>query len=257
MMGISSFLGRFGAKQVQKVGQGVMQVLVAWDPETASQVEIAEMEKHLDGIVSQVAKARQDYNREQQEADEIVCLYNQRLAAAEKLQKDLTTAAPDKATQIEEAISQLLGQLESMQAEVETEKQEAEEAKAFMNELEQVAQMTADKLKTARQTLEKAKRDMQKAAIEQERAADKAQRAAQVAGLRDGVSQLGSALDAMKKNANDARTKAEASNLKANLLQKPVGSTSNALIDEALKNVTSEGTERPSSIADRLAALKK
>ena len=257
MMGISSFIGRFGAKQVQKVGQSVMQVLVAWDPETASQVEINEMEKHLDGIVSQVAKARQDYNREQQEEEEIVRLYNQRLAAAEKLQKDLTTAAPDKAKQIEEAINQLLCQLEEMHAEVEREKQEAEEAKFFMNELEQVAQMTADKLKTARQTLEKAKRDMQKAQIEKERAEDKAQRAAQVVGLRDGVSQLGSALEAMKKNANEARTQAEASNLKANLLQRPVGGTSNDLINDALKSVTSEGTEKPSSIADRLAALKK
>ena len=253
-MGFFGFVKGFGKKQTEKVGQSIVQTLVAWDPESASRAELEEMEKKLDALVKEVAEARQMYKKEQEEADAIERLYNQRLQAAEILQQKLVDDPANP--EVNEALNVLVGELEEMQPEIEREMAEAVEAKEFMVELEEVAKLSAEKLLTAKKTLQKAVQDMKRAKIKEERAKDKADRAARMAGLRSETDQLGTALSAMKKNADASTARAEAAGMKAKLLAPGSAETNNDLIASAMKQASGSGVTS-SSIADRLAALKK
>ncbi len=253
-MGFFSFVSSFGKKKSEKVGQSIVQILASWDPETASKAELEQMEKRLNKLVQEVAEARQVYKKEQAEADAITALYNQRLKAAEILQVRLAEA-PDSA-ETEKALTELVQILEEMQPEIEIEEQEAVEAKAFMEELEEVATLSAEKLKTAKKNLEKAVQDMKRAKVREERASESAERAAKLAGLREESDQLGSALSAMRKNADASNAKAEAAQMKAKLLGPSDTEKESALIADAMKEAGGQ-PQATDSIANRLAALKK
>ncbi len=64
MGGMFGFLRSFGIEKLGKVGEGITQKIVAWDPETASQAEIEEMIRELDKITTEAGKARAEYDRE-------------------------------------------------------------------------------------------------------------------------------------------------------------------------------------------------
>ncbi|WP_027184378.1 hypothetical protein [Desulfovibrio inopinatus] len=254
-MSFFQFVKNFGKQKAQDAGKSIVQSLASWDPEAASAAEIESMEERLNSLTQKVAEARQSYQKEKKEADEIEALYNQRLKAAEILQEKLT-ADPGN-SQIETAMEQVVATLEEMQPDIEREIQEAEEAKAFMQELEDVAKIAADKLKTARKTLDAAKRDMERAKIREGQAKEQSERAAELAGLRKQSDDLGSALDAMRREADKANAQADAARTKAKLLaptkQETVG---NDALAEAMKEAAGEPA-KPTAISDRLAALKR
>lgn len=253
-MGFFSFVSSFGKKKSEKVGQSIVQILASWDPETASKAELEQMEKRLNTLVQEVAEARLVYRKEQEEANAITALYNQRLKAAEILQTRLSEA-PDNA-ETDKALTELVRLLEEMQPEIEIEEQEAVEAKAFMEELEEVATLSAEKLKTAKKSLTKAVQDMKRAKVREERAAESSEHAAKLAGLREESDQLGSALSAMRKNADDSNAKAEAAQMKAKLLGPSKAERESSLIGEAMKEAGGQ-PQAAASISSRLAALKR
>ncbi len=253
-MSFFQFVKNFSKQKAQDAGKSIVQSLASWDPEAASAAEIESMEEKLNTLTQKVAEARQSYLKEKKEADEIEALYNQRLKAAEILQEKLA-AAPGN-SQIETALEQVVATLEEMQPEIEREIQEADEAKAFMQELEELAKLSADKLKTARKSLDSAKRDMERAKIREHQAKEQSERAADLAGLRKQSDDLGSALDAMRREADSANAKADAARTKAKLLAPTKQEADNDVLAEAMKEAAGEPTQ-PTAISDRLAALKR
>jgi chromosome segregation ATPase len=260
MAGIFGFLKSFGKEKFNNVGQSITQRIVAWDPETATQAEIEEMIKELDKVTREAGKAKADYDREQAEADAARKNYDKYVAAAEMLNKQLeeaqTTGNPSRANDISASMEKLLGELEQMHPEVERETREAEEARAYYNEVMQLAEVTAQKVRAARAQLDQAKRDMRRAEIEQQRAQAKAEKAESLAGLRKETSSLGVALEAMNKQAEQARASAAAADMKSKLLG-PEPPAKDQHIEEALKAVSGESPGSTASFADRLAALRK
>jgi DNA repair exonuclease SbcCD ATPase subunit len=253
-MGFFSFSSLFAKKKTEKVGQTIIQMLAGWDPESASQADLEQMEKRLDKLVQQVAEARLMYRKEQEEADAINTLYNQRLKAAEILQaKQAENTENDKIT---EALNQMVSELEEMLPEIKREEDEAKEAKLFMEELEDIAKYSAEKLKNAKKELDKAMKDMKRAEIREERSKERESQAAKLAGLRNETDQLGNALSAMKKTAEDANARASASNMKAKLIAPSTAEKTNELIASAMKEAKG-GDTKSMSITDRLAALKQ
>ncbi len=82
-----TFMRNFlGVKTDQAVQAGV-EALVRWDPQAATEAELRSMEQHLDELGLQVAQARAAYDRERKEAVAIKALLQQRMAAAEQLEK--------------------------------------------------------------------------------------------------------------------------------------------------------------------------
>lgn len=260
-MGLLSFFNEFGKVKFQQAGQSITQAIVAWDPETATQAEIEEMIGQLDKITQEAGQALTMYQREQKEADAIHASYDRYMQAAQLLNSQTQQANQagntSKAQSLEQSLNKLLNDMERMKPEVEREVREAEDAKQYYEEVRGLAETSAEKLKQARSQLEQARRDMKRAEVDKQRAADRAARSERLAGLRQDTSSMGIALQAMNKQAEEARAQAQASDLKAKLLA-PSGQKHDENIQAALKIVAgpSQLQLEPPSASDRLRRLQ-
>jgi DNA repair exonuclease SbcCD ATPase subunit len=260
MGGIFGFIRSFGKEKLSQAGESMTQMIVSWDPETASEAEIQEMIRELDNITVEAGKAKASYEKEKAEADAAAKNYNRFMAAAELLHKQYETAQSSgdqaKATELEASLTKLLKDLEDLQPEMERESQEAEEARTYYEEIRELAGITAQKVKSARAQLDKAQREMKRAEIERQRAQARSEKSEQMAGLRKQSSSLGVALAAMNKQAEQARASATAADMKAKLLSVQT-EKQDQNIQQALQEVSGEPVTQTKSIADRIAALKK
>ena len=110
------FIGNLlGVKTDQAVNAGV-EALVRWDPQSATEAELRTMEQNLDDLGLQVARARQEYDREEKEAEAIQATSKQRMAAAEQLQAQVNAATdPAMKSNLEKSLGLLVDMLEKMQ----------------------------------------------------------------------------------------------------------------------------------------------
>ena len=115
-----TFIRNLASVKTDKAIQAGVEALVRWDPQSTSEAELRTMEQHLDDLGRQVATARQSYDREQKEADAIQALSQQRMAAAEQLQRQIA-AEPDatRKAQLERSLETLVTMLEQMTPEIE------------------------------------------------------------------------------------------------------------------------------------------
>lgn len=251
---ISFIRNLVGVKTDQAV-QGAMEALVRWDPKSATEAELRTMEQHLDDLGRQVAEARAIYNREQREADEIKKLSDQRMAAAEHLQRQLDAEAdPARKAALEKSLETIVAMLEEMAPDIEREERDAVEALQFLEMLEKNYAGAGAKLKSARAELTRAQRDMGRAEQQRSMAQRQAEAARQAAGLASATSGLTVALKAMQDTAAKDLAAAEAANAKAKLLAPTVPEKDDPNIAAAM--AAASGKTTPTSLSDRLAALK-
>lgn len=244
------FLKHFGLTKAHDAGKKVMETIATWDPEGASEAEIRQIDEQLNEVLKNLASAKSDYNKEKAEADVARLNYEKSIRAAEILQKRVEENPSD--VDSANMLNQLITQLETLHPEVEREEREAIEAAEVVAELDELAKMIAEKLKTARSQLESAVRDMKKAEAEVERAKERADRAAVIAGIKEDSSSLNSALSAMRRKADESRQEAAAATTKADILSTPSADKKLADFIESIDTPAA-----PTSISDRLAALKK
>ncbi|PZR09494.1 MAG: hypothetical protein DI532_19940 [Azospirillum brasilense] len=245
-----------GVKTDQAVNSAI-EAIVRWDPKSATEAELRTMEQHLDRLGVQVAEARQAYEKEAREAQAIQQLSDQRMAAAELLQRQSTAESdPAKKSGIEQSLATLLNMLEEMAPEVDREKQDAVDAKEFVDMLQGAYDQAGQKLRTARDALNRAQRDMTRAGQQREMAEQRAEAARQAAGLSGATSGLSVALKAMQDAAARDLAQAEAASAKAKLLAptKPEKDDPNiaAAMDQAAGRLPA-----PTSLSDRLDALRQ
>jgi hypothetical protein len=119
---ISSFFRNLVKAKTDRAVQGALEALVRWDPRSATEAELRTMEQHLDQLGMQVAQARASYSREQKEADTIVQLSQQRMAAAELIQRQLEAESdPLRKAALEQSLATLVGMLEQMAPDIDRE----------------------------------------------------------------------------------------------------------------------------------------
>lgn len=251
------FIGNLlGVKASQAVNAGV-EALVRFDPRGATEAEMRSMEQHLDALGRQVAEARQAYDREQKEADAIQALSQQRMAAAETLEKQSAAETdPTRKAALERSLATLVGMLEQMAPDVDREKRDASEAKEFLEMLEGTYAEAGGKLKSARSELDRAQRDMARAQQQRQTAQQQAETARQAAGLTQRTSGLTVALKAMQEAAARDSADADAAMAKAKLLRPTKPEQEDPNIAAALASARGEAPT-PTSISDRLAALRR
>ncbi|MDX2102473.1 MAG: hypothetical protein EAZ99_08360 [Alphaproteobacteria bacterium] len=251
-----TFLKNLLGVKADSIAQAGVEALVRWDPKAATEAELRTMEEHLDRVGKEVAQARIAFEREQKEADAIVALQNQRMAAAEHLNAQLAVATdPHKRQELEASLGRLIAMLEEMIPEVEREKQDAVDARSFLEMLESAYADAGTKLRAARGELERAQRDMQRASQQREMAERQSEAARRAAGLAQATNGLGTALKSMRESAEADRVAAEAAAAKARLL----GASKPELEDANIKAALDAAAGRPaigSSLTDRLAALQ-
>lgn len=251
---ISFIRNLLGVKTDQAV-QGAMEALVRWDPKSATEAELRTMEQHLDDLGRQVAEARASYDREQKEADAIKALSNQRMAAAEQLQRQMDAEAdPARKASLEKSLETLVAMLEAMAPDIEREEKDAVEAHQFLEMLEKSYAEAGAKLKAARADLNRAERDMGRAEQQRQMAERQAEAARRAAGLASATSGLTVALKAMQDAAAKDLAEAEAANAKAKLLTPTTPEKEDPNIAAAL--AAASGKPASASLADRLANLR-
>ena len=172
-----------GVKTDQAVNSAV-EAIVRWDPKSATEAELRTMEQQLDQLGRQVAEARQAFEKEKREADAIQNLSQQRMAAAEHLQKQMSGESDSgRKSELERSLTTLVAMLEGMSGDIEREKRDADDAGEFLHSLEDTYQQAGQKLKGARDALTRAQRDMSRADQQRDMAERRAEAARQAAGL--------------------------------------------------------------------------
>lgn len=244
-----------GVKMDAAVASGI-EALVRWDPKSASEAEMRTMEQHLDELGMQVAQARQTFDREKKEADAILALSRQRMAAAEQLQRQVD-AEPDPARKaaLEKSLTTLVTMMEQMAPDIEREQADAKDAEEFLRMLEATYAEAGGKLRTARSTLEQAQRDMARAAQQRTQAERQAEAARQAAGLTSTTSSLTTALKAMQEAAARDLATADAQAAKARMLRPSTPEQDDPNIAAALAAAAGKAAA-PQTLSERLAALK-
>ncbi len=250
------FMGNFLSVKANSAVNAGVEALVRWDPEGATEAELKTMEQNLDALGLQVAKARQEFDRELREAQAIQALSTQRMAAAEQLQRQMD-ASPDPVQKaaLEGSLATLVGMLETMAPEIDREKNEAADAKSFLEMLEQTYAAAGGKLRAARSALGQAQRDMQRAAQQKDMAERQAESARQAAGLVKSTSGLTVALQSMQDAAARDLQSADAATSKARMLRPTQPEQDDPNIAAALAIAAGKpvvGT----SLSERLAALQ-
>ncbi|GFK93022.1 hypothetical protein NNJEOMEG_00851 [Fundidesulfovibrio magnetotacticus] len=250
-----NFLKHFFVNKAQDAQSGFVKMLVEFDPETASEAEIGELDDALTKLTRQMVDAKKAWEREDQEAREIQKNYDLRLAAAERLQARAEAAPEGEKAQVEASLAGLLAELEKMVPEIDREQREAQEAKAFYDELAEAVKSASERLKTARERLNDAKRRMEAAKVRMDRAQEQEERAKVVAGIKQQAGNLGTAFDAMTQKAQEMEARTEVHAQKAQLLAPP--KSEDPYLAQALKEAQGVSTQPQQSLSDRLAALKK
>ena len=251
-----SFIRNLVGVKADNAMQAGVEALVRWDPQSASEAELRTMEQHLDDLGLQVAGARQSYDKEQKEAEAIQALSQQRMAAAEQLQRQI--AAEPNATRkagLEQSLGTLVTMLEQMAPEIEREKKDAVDAKDFLEMLEKTYAEAGGKLRQGRSELERARRDMARAGQQREMAEQQAEAARRAAGLTSATSSMTVALKAMHDAAARDLASADAAAAKAKLLRPTQPEHDDPNIAAALAAAAGKPAA-PQSLGDRLTALK-
>ena len=251
-----SFIRNMVGVKADKAVQAGVEALVRWDPQSASEAELRTMEQHLDDLGRQVATARQSYDREKKEADAIQALSQQRMAAAEQLQRQIAGESdPTRKSSLERSLETLVSMLEQMAPEIEREKKDADDAKDFLEMLEKTYAEAGGKLRQGRSELERAHRDMARAGQQRQVAEQQAEAARRAAGLTNATSSMTVALKAMHDAAASDLASADAAMAKAKLLRPTQPEQDDPNIAAALASVSGR-SPAPQSLNDRLAALK-
>jgi len=253
-----SFLGKLFGQHVKNLGDSITEKIVAFDPETATEAQIAELDECFKKASLELAKARQEHDREAKESADIAALYNQRMKAAEMLQAQLDDPAvsAEKKAELNASLAKLVSLLEEMASDVEREKKEAEEAKVYWDEMTSHVEEMAKNLKDARNILSRAQQDMRRAEEEKKRALEKSEAAEVMSGIKKQGGQLNTALGVMKKRADEARLSAQAADARTALLKPTRPEAEDANIAAAMNQAAGVQPVEKGTLAERLAALK-
>ena len=243
------FLKHFGLKTAENTGSSIIDFLVSFDPETASEAEIDRLDEYLEDLTTKMIEAKKDYEREQKEYEMIYANYNRMFAAVEKFR------TMEQTDQIIQNIDNLIDEMEMMKPEVIREKEEAEESKQYYEELQEAVKSAADKLKSARSDLKKAVRQMEQAEARQERLKEKEERAKVLAGIKKDTNKIGSALSAMQRRTDEMNMKVEVSQTKLKLLNMDNNTDKVTAALRMAEMDNNNSTNKPAH-EDRLANLK-
>lgn len=250
-MSLSKFFGFFAKSKVNNVGLTLAEKLAQYDPETATAAGMLELESNLDEMLAETAKARQEYQREQQEATVARNNLNQLTSAAKRLGEELQTLDPesDRYKQVSKSLTTALDRIDAVTPDVEREEREAKLAGDTLQMLEQASNECATQLREAKNQFENSKRELAAAKASEKLAERTAERAAKVAGIRGSGSQMSVAVTALQKATEQSRARADAALQKATLLDTP-----KAPEDELLDSMLGANTESKST--DPLERLK-
>ena len=237
-----SFINSLIKSTAKNIHDGAVMTLADHMPETIAAAQIEEWNSDAAEKASIAVKAASDRDRIQTQIKDITSNIERYTAAAVKLAATNEVAANKAADQALALQNELVNAQANL---VDTQNWAAESRER--------AEAAEDKVSKGRAAIEQAKREQARAAQEQIVAEQRLKDRERFAGISNNIDGTDVAINAMKHNAELAKQKAAAANLRTGVLSK--GSEAEAAINAALAEV--DGTPKPSTLADKLAALKK
>lgn len=250
-MGTFSLLGRLFGAQVDQAGESLVGALVAFDPETATEVDRDALAEKIQNVARKFAAAKQDYEKEQNDVVVQQAQINQYLATL-----DIMVGQLERQEISEAAFNDFYAGIEEAQAQLPQEIEEAAEAKAVKDELDDILKILTSQLHDFDKITTKALRDVKLADSQVEKEKLKAQRQAELANLKNGLGAESTAVRKLQEIANKAKIEAEAAKTVREITAKPQSQAEK--MEAMMAQAKQAGTPAVStmSAAERVAALR-
>jgi hypothetical protein len=247
-MGTFSLLGRLFGAQVDQAGESLVSALVAFDPETATQVDRDALVEKIQTVAEKFASAKQEYDKEQNDVVVMQRQINDYLSTL-----DVMVGQLERQEIAQSVFDDFCAGIEEAQAQLTQEEEEASEAKAVKDELEEILKVLTQQMNDFDRVTSKALRDVKLAESQVEKEKLKAQRQEELSHLKSGLGGESTAVKKLQEIANKAKIEAEAAKTVREISQKPVSQAEKMAAIMAQTKQTSAPTV---SAADRVAALK-
>lgn len=250
-MGTFSLLGRLFGAQVDQAGESLVSALVAFDPETATQVDRDALVGKIQKVAEKFAAAKHDYDKEQNDVVVKQGQINEYLATL-----DLMVAQLERQEISQSVFDEFFAGIEEAQAQLVQEEEEAAEAKAVKDELEDILKILTQQMNDFDKVTSKALRDVKLAESQVEKEKLKAERQAELSNLKQGLGAESTAVRKLQEIAQKAKVEAEAAKTVREVTAKPVSQAEKmaALVAQAKQAGAPAATAM--SAAERVAALK-
>ncbi len=250
-MGTFSLLSRLFGAQVEQAGENLVGALVAFDPETATQVDRDALADKIQQVAKKFAAAKHDYDKEQNDVVVKQAQINEYLATLELMVGQL------ERQEITQAVfDEFYAGIEEVQAQLPQEIEEANDAKAVKDELEDILKILTQQLNEFDQVTAKALRDVKLAESQVEKEKLKAERQAELANLKSGLGGESTAVKKLQEIAKKAKIEAEAAKTVREVTAKPVSQAEKMAAIMAQAKQASAPATSTLSAAERVAALK-
>ena len=237
-----SIVTSYVSTKARELHDNAIKIMAKWDPESVGDAQLAEWDTQARDLARTAAKAANDAKAASESLDNITKNISNYTAAAEKL-ASTNEAAANKAAD---------AALE-WQKKLEAAVLEEQDSLVWANESREAAERAQQLVIEGRDKIERAKREQARAIQEASVAASRRADRERMTGITKGLNGADAVLDAMAANTKAARENAAADNLRSGVLGKAV-ETDDA-VRAALAEV--EGDNKPKTLADKLAALKK
>jgi hypothetical protein len=250
-MGTFSLLGRLFGAQVNQAGESLVGALVAFDPETATQVDRDALAEKIQNVARKFAEAKQDYDKEQNDVVVKQAQINQYLATLDIMVGQL------ERHEISEAIfNDFYAGIEESQAQLPQEIEEAAEAKAVKDELDDILKILTQQLNDFDQVTTKALRDVKLAQSQVEKEKLKTERQSELSNLKKGLGAESTAVRKLQEIAKKAKIEADAAKTVREITAKPQSQAEKMEVMMAQTKQAGAPVISTMSAAERVAALK-
>jgi len=250
-MGTFSLLGRLFGAQVEHAGDNLVGALVAFDPETATEVDRDALAEKIQGVARKFAEAKQDYDKEQHDVVVKQAQIDEYLATLDVMVGQLERQEISQA-----AFDDFFAGIEESQAQLAQEVEEATEAKAVKDELDEILKILTQQLHDFDQVTTTALRDVKLAESQVEKEKIKAEHQAELSNLKSGLGADSTAVRKLQEIAKKAKIEAEAAKTVREITAKPQTQAEKMEAMMAQAKQASAPVTSTMSAAERVAALK-
>lgn len=250
-MGTFSLLGRLFGAQVDQAGESLVGALVAFDPETATEVDRDALAEKIQNVARKFAAAKQDYDKEQNDVVVKQAQINEYLGSL-----DVMVGQLERQEITQSVFDDFYAGIEEAQVQLVQEQEEAAEAKAVKDELDDILKILTSQLHDFDKITTKALRDVKLAESQVEKEKLKAERQAELANLKKGIGGESTAVRKLQEIANKAKIEAEAAKTVREITAKPQSQEEKMAAIMAQAKQAAAPAASTMSAAERVAALK-
>lgn len=235
-------------KQIDKLGATTAQMLAAFDPETATEVDREKLVNQMRNVAQQLAQARQSHGKERDEAVNLAQAIERDESAAVILMQKL-----DAGQVAEDIVEEFAQNLQNMKERLVLEQQDERDAAELAKSLEEILGTVQQRLQEFDAMAKKVQHQLQMANMEEQRQNLRLEAQGQLQALRSGMGAPKTALDALRQKAEKKQVAAQALAIEADIAQKPLD-RQNAV--EQAREIANGGGGQQSATERLRASLK-